>query len=88
MNALVISDLAVGNDLDRAAMAELSGRGTIWEKLGSSISTGSWSGYSRRYSSYLGTVVKNGYLHRKYREGFKRTRTQTEYSTWHKYVKV
>ena len=46
------------------------------------------SSYSRRYQSYVGTTFHDGYLSRQYREGWKRTRVQTEYSTWNHFVRV
>ena len=87
MNAIALQDLNVSKELDQAALAEVLGGGS-WHKISSSISTGSWSSYSRRYQTYIGTTFHDGYLARKYREGWKRTRKQTEYSTWYHYVRV
>jgi hypothetical protein len=87
MTALALIDLNMGKELDSQALASISGQGA-WHKTGSSISTGSWSGYSLRYKNYQGILFHDGYLSRKYTEGWKRTRTQTEYSSWNHYVKV
>jgi hypothetical protein len=87
MTALAIIDLNLGKDLDNQALASISGKGS-WHLLGKSISTSSWSSYSRRYQSYVGTTFHDGYLSRQYREGWKRTRVQTEYSTWNHFVRV
>jgi hypothetical protein len=88
MTTLAINDLALGNDLDNAAMAQLTGRGREWEQRSVNIYTSGWSNYSRLSSSYLGQVMKHGYLHKKYAETFKRTRTQTEISSWYRYEQV
>ena len=87
MSTVMINDLPMNKELDREAMAELSGRGK-WHLISSSIVTGNWGSYSKRFSQYQGTTFHDGYLQRKYYEGWKRERTQTEYSYWNKYVKV
>ena len=87
MNALAIIDLNIDNQLDSQALASITGKGE-WHQTSSFISTGSWSSYSRRYANYQGITFHDGYLSRKYKEGWKRTRTQTEYSYWDHYVKV
>lgn len=87
MNALAIIDLNVSADLDRQALAGVKGAGE-WHLLGSSIVTGSWGSYQNRYKNYVGTTFHDGYLSRQYREGWKRQRTQTEYSTWDHFVRV
>jgi hypothetical protein len=87
MTALAINDLNMGNELDRQALASIAGKGE-WHKIGSSVSTGSWSGYKFRYATYKGITFHDGYLSRHTVEGWKRTRTQTEYSTWNHYVKI
>jgi hypothetical protein len=40
------------------------------------------------YKSYVGTTFHDGYLTKQYNEGWKRTRTQTEYSYWDHFVRV
>ncbi len=87
MNALALVDLAVSNELDGKALAEVKGSG-MWHLRSSYTSTGNWSGYQFRYSSYQGQKFHDGYLQKHYVEGWKRTRTQTEYSTWDKFVRV
>ena len=87
MTILAISDLNASEALDRKAMTELKG-GSDWELLSSWVSTGSWSGYSQMFSSYVGITFHDGYLSRQTYEGWKRTRTQTEYSYWNHFVRV
>ncbi|HEY5756819.1 MAG TPA: hypothetical protein VIU34_13400, partial [Steroidobacter sp.] len=60
-----------------------------WHLRSSFISTGAWSGYQQFYNQYVGlTYAHDGYLSRQTYEGFKRTRTQTEYSYWDHFVRV
>ncbi|MBL8267716.1 hypothetical protein [Steroidobacter sp.] len=87
MNALNLNDLNVSQALDRKSMAELTGAGD-WHLRSSFISTGSWSGYTQMFSQYVGTTFHDGYLSRQTYEGWKRTRTQTEYSYWDHFVRV
>ena len=89
MTALAIVDLEMGKDLDRVALAEITGRGThSWSLINKSISTGAWGGYKRLSQVYKGVKIHNGYLHRHYVEKWKRERKQYEYTTWNHYVKV
>jgi hypothetical protein len=87
MTILAISDLAASEALDRQAMADIKG-GSEWHLSSSWISTGAWSGYSQMFSSYVGITFHDGYLSRQTYEGWKRTRTQTEYSYWDHFVRV
>ena len=87
MTILAITDLNASEALDRQAMTELKG-GSEWELSSSWISTGSWSGYSQMFSSYVGITFNDGYLCRQTYEGWKRTRVQTEYSYWNHFVRV
>lgn len=87
MNALAINDLSISSNLDRAAMTAIKG-GADWVLKSSYISTGSWSAYSLTSQSYQGQKFNDGYLSKHYVEGWKRTRNQTEYSTWDHFVKV
>ena len=87
MNAIALNDLPVCNDLDSQAALAIAGAGA-WHRRSVSISTGSFGGYSRRYQSYQGIRFHDGYLQKHYIEGWKRTRTQTEYSSWDHNVKV
>jgi hypothetical protein len=87
MTILNISDLAASEALDCKAMADIKG-GSDWHLQSSWISTGSWSGYSQMFSSYVGITFHDGYLSRQTYEGWKRTRTQTEYSYWDHFVRV
>lgn len=87
MTALQLNDLNISEALDRKSMAELTGAGE-WHMTSSFVSTGSWSGYTQTFSSYVGTTFHDGYLSRQTYEGWKRTRTQTEYSYWDHFVRV
>ena len=68
-------------------MAELTG-GAEWHLRSSYISTGSWSGYTQMFKTYIGQTYHDGYLSKQTYEGWKRTRTQTEYSYWDHFVRV
>jgi hypothetical protein len=87
MNALNISDLGTSQALDIKAMSDIKG-GAEWHQRSSFISTGGWSGYSAMYYNYVGTTFHDGYLVRQYDGGYKRTRTQTEYSYWDHFVRI
>ena len=87
MTVLAINDLAMGKELDRAAMAQLTGRGT-WHMISKTITTGSWSGYTDYSKVYKGTKFHDGYLSRHYVVKSLRTRKQYEWTSWNKYVKV
>ena len=87
MNALAINDLSITKDLDTTAMTAIKG-GSDWNQRSSGIATTDWSGYTNMFKSYVGTTFHDGYLTRQYNEGWKRTRTQTEYSYWDHFVRV
>jgi hypothetical protein len=87
MATLTIDDLNVSTELDSAALADIKGKGA-WHLTGKSVTTGSWGGYSLRYKNYQGILFHDGYLSRHYKEGWKRTRVQIEYSNWNHYVRV
>ena len=87
MNTLNLNDLSLSQALDRKAMTQLTGAGD-WHLRSSSIATGSWSGYTQTFSQYVGQTFHDGYLSRQTYEGWKRTRTQTEYSYWDHFVRV
>ena len=87
MNTLTITDLNLSQALDRKAMTELSG-GAVWHLRSSYISDGSWSGYTQMFNQYIGQTFHDGYLSKHSYEGWKRTRTQTEYSYWDHFVRV
>ena len=80
-------DLTISKSLDRNAMQSLKGRGE-WHMRSSSISTGAWSGMVNTFKTYVGQTFHDGYLSKQYNEGWKRTRTQTEYSYWDHFVRV
>ena len=87
MTTLNLTDLNISQALDRKALSDVRGRGD-WHLKSSFVSTGSWSGYTQTFSSYIGTTFHDNYLSRQYYEGWKRTRTQTEYSYWDHFVRV
>ena len=84
---IALNDLSIANDLDSQAMNTVSGAGA-WHRRYAFIRTGSFGSYSRTSKRYQGIKFHDGYLHRHYVEGWKRSRTQTEYSSWNHYVKV
>ena len=84
---LNLNDLNISQVLDRKSMTELKG-GSDWHLQSSFISTGSWSGYTQTFSTYIGQTFHDGYLSRQTYEGWKRSRTQTEYSYWDHFVRV
>ena len=87
MNAIALNDLSISKDLDKAAMTAIKG-GSEWNLRSSGIATTDWSGYTNMFKSYVGQTFHDGYLTRQYNEGWKRTRTQTEYSYWDHFVRV
>jgi hypothetical protein len=87
MTTLNIADLNTSQALDMKAMNEVTGRGE-WHQRSSFVTTGAWSGYSAMYYNYVGTTFHDGYLVRQYDGGYKRTRTQTEYSYWDHFVRI
>ena len=87
MSSLQISDINASQALDLKAMNEITGKGD-WHMRSSFVSTGAWSGYSAMYYNYVGTTFHDGYLSRQYDGGYRRTRTQTEYSYWDHFVRV
>lgn len=87
MTTLNIADLKTSQAMDRKALNEVTGRGD-WALRSSFVSTGSWSGYTQMFSSYVGITFHDGYLSRQTYEGWKRTKTDTEYSYWDHFVRV
>ena len=88
MTTINLNDLPLSQALDRKSMTELTG-GSEWHLRSSFISDGAWSNYQQTFSSYVGlTYAHDGYLSRQTYEGWKRTRTQTEYSYWDHFVRV
>jgi hypothetical protein len=79
MNALTIVDLAVSQDLDRNALATITGAG-YYQHLDTGYTYGS-------YGAYYGSEWVSGDLYKsngaKYRQiRWKRDRVQTEVSLW------
>ena len=87
MTALAIVDLEMGKELDRAALADVTGPGA-WHLINRSVATGAWGSYKRLSKVYKGIKIHDGYLHRHYVEKWKRERKQYEYTTWNHYVKI
>lgn len=88
MSAVAITDLSINTDLDRDALAQLTGRGVSWSFISTTTGYSAWSSQTRVYSVYKGTLIKNGYLHRHYQEGWRRQRIEYQTNHWNKYVKV
>jgi len=84
---IAMNDLAISQDLDNQAMSTVKGAGA-WHRRYAVMSTGRFGAYQRTSVSYRGIKFHDGYLQRHYIEGWKRSRTQTEYSSWDHYVKV
>ena len=82
MTAMTIADLGISQDLDRAALATVTGAG-YYEHLYNTYAYGSWSGY------YDGKVLGNFYnsCGQLYKQQIRwtRARTQYEYSYWNYY---
>ena len=87
MSTLMINDLSMGKELDRAALANLTGRGE-WHRYYRHVSTGAWGNYNKFYSDYVGTTFHDGYKVRHYRKGYTRKRIQTETTYWNQYKRV
>ena len=87
MTTLITNDLNASQALDRTAMADLKG-GADWHLLSSFVSTGAWGAYQQMFSNYQGITFHDGYLSRHTYEGWKRQRTQTEYSYWDHFVRI
>jgi hypothetical protein len=84
MNALSIADLNVSTDLDRDALAAVSGGAGYYDggPYAVSYANGSWSGY------HDGVTLATQYIcGQKYKSQVRwtRTRTQYEYSYWNYY---
>jgi hypothetical protein len=87
MTTLNLVDLPVSLALDHTAMTELKGSGCDdWVLRSLTVVTGPWSAYQQMFSNYVGIKFHDGYLSKHIYEGWKRTRTQTEYSYWDHYV--
>ena len=84
---IALNDLTVSNELDSNAMNAISGAGA-WHRRYAFIRTSRWGSFRRTSKRYMGQKFHDGYLQKHYIEGWKRSRTQTEYSSWDHYVKV
>ena len=83
MSTLMINDLSMGKELDRAALANFTGRGDHWQLISRSYGFGAWSSYQLRSKSYVATRKLHGKRHRLYKEKWVRTRVQYEYTKWY-----
>ena len=82
-----LNDLSASVALDYKAMAELKGGNCeSWQQVSSFLVTGAWGPYQQFYNAYVGITWHDGYLTRQTFEGWKRSRTQTEYSYWNHWV--
>jgi hypothetical protein len=87
MNIIATNDLSISSNLDRAAMSAVKGGGEF--ALRSSYNTlSAWSYDTLLSKEYQGQKFNDGYLSKHYIEGYKRTRTETNYRTFDHFVKV
>ncbi len=82
---MLVQDLTVSTDLDRSALADVLGGGTVYQYLGSSISSSNWA-YAGTSYSFLGYACIGGRIKRKYRKvrNFRRTQVLRHY--WNMFV--
>ena len=84
---LAINDLNVSLDLDKAALAAVTGAGTHYRFISRRISSGRWSGWKMRSNRLVSSNVKiHGVRHNKYVQKFTRSRSQTQTQYQAKYV--
>ena len=84
---LVINDLDVSLDLDKAALAAVTGAGTHYRFISRQISSAIWSGWKLRSNRLVSSSVQiNGARHNKYLQSFTRSRNQTETQNQAKYI--
>ncbi len=84
---LAIADLNVSLDLDKAALAAVTGAGTHYQFISRRTSTGRWSGWKRRTNTLVSSNVKiHGVRHNKYYQRFTRSRTQVQTHKQYKFV--
>ena len=87
MTTLKLVDLDSSAALVRSAMAALLG-GNSWVLRTATVVSGAWSAQQRFYYQSMGRTTHDNYPAWWSLEGWKRSRTQTEYSYWDHFVKV
>ena len=83
---LAIADLNVSLDLDKAALAVVTGAGTHYRFISRRISSGRWGGWKMKQKLVSSNVKIHGVRHNKYIQKFTRSRTQTQTQYQAKYV--
>lgn len=84
---LAINDLDLSLDLDKAALAAVTGAGTHYRFISRRTSSSRWSGWKRRTNRLISSNVKiHGVRHNKYYQVFTRTRRQVQTHKQYKYV--
>jgi hypothetical protein len=84
---LAINDLNVSLDLDKAALAAVTGAGTHYRFISRRTSTSRWSGWKLRSNRLVSSNVrKHGVRHNKYIQRFTRSRNQVQTQYQAKYV--
>ena len=87
MNTLALNDLSISKNLDRAALTAVKG-GSEFHLRSSSSSLSAWSYDTLLSKDYVGTTWHDGYLSKQYTEGYKRTRTETQYRSYDHFVRI
>ena len=87
MNAIALNDLSISSNLDRAAMTAIKG-GSEWNLRSSASVMSGWSYDTLISNQYVGQTFHDGYLSKQTIEGYKRTRTETQYRTYDHFVRV
>ena len=84
---LTIADLNVSLDLDKAALAAVTGAGTHYEFISRRTSTSRWSGWKLRSNRLVSQrAYKHGVRHNKYIQRLTRSRKQMQTQYQAKYV--
>ena len=84
---LAIADLTISLDMDKAALAAVTGAGTHYKFISRGIRSGRWSGWKLRANRLVSQNVKiHGVRHNAYKQTFTRSRTQQETYKRYKFV--
>ena len=84
---LAINDLDISLELDKAALAAVTGAGTHYRFISRRTSSSRWSGWKLRTNRLISSNVKiHGVRHNKYYQRFTRSRKQVQTHRQYKYV--
>ena len=84
---LAINDLDISLDLDKAALAAVTGAGTHYKYISRRTSSRRWSRWKLRTNKLISSNVKiHGVRHNKYYQRFTRSRRQVQTQKQYKYV--